>query len=295
MSTEGVQPAGGPDDPRQFVRISVDLPFGNKINQLSDPIVGMAAQLIAICAAAQSFTDGHVPINSIRRAGIPDTVIKEMVAEGFWHDEHSDLKNCTKCQEPKPKSIYVHDYLHHQRSAAQARDLTEKRRAAGVASANKRWAKVRAAQEQDRVKVKVEAEAKGEESPIRPEVEMLCNGFANLIARNDSKGRRPTPGKAWYEDMRKMIDIDGFTVEELKAVIEWSQRHPKWSNWVKSPNKLRIQLKPEKNDLLGLMRAEQSQQSQIRGGNTRVQTALSVAEQLDLEFDDGNGQMEIAA
>jgi glycosidase len=125
-------------------------------------------------------------------------------------------------------------------------------------------------------------------------VEMLCNGFANLIARNDSKGRRPSVGKAWYEDMRKMLDIDGFTVDELKAVIEWTQRHPKWSNWVKSPHKLRIQLKPEKNDLLGLMRAEQAK-PQGQGGNARVQTALSVAEELDQEFGDGNGQMEIAA
>lgn len=293
MSTEGVQPAGGPDDPRQFVRIAVDLPFGTKINGLVDPVVGVAAQVIAICFAAQGFTDGHVPVNAVRRAGIPDAVIKDMVTEGFWHDEHSDLSTCTKCQEPKPNSIYVHDYLHHQRSAAQARDLTEKRRAAGQASANKRWAAHREKQQEERVVATKTAKAKGEESPIRPEVEMLCNGLANFIARNDSKGRRPTPGKAWYEDMRKMIDIDGFTVAELKEVISWTQQHPKWSNWVKSPNKLREQLKSDRNDLLGLMRKD-SKDSAGRS-EVRVQTALNVADELDQEFGDGDGRMEIAA
>ena len=292
MSTEGVRITSGPDDPRQFVRIAVDLPFGTKVNRLVDPVVGVAAQVIAVCFAAQGFTDGHVPVNAVRRSGIPDAVIKDMVAEGFWHDEHSDLSACSRCQVPKPNSIYVHDYLRHQRSAQQARDLTEKRRAAGQASANKRWAPHREQQQEERAVVTKAAKAKGEESPVRPEVEMLCNGLANFIARNDSKGRRPTPGKAWYDDMRKMLDIDGFTVDELKDVISWTQQHPKWSNWVKSPHKLREQLKSDRNDLLGLMRKEGNKPGR---NDARVQNALNVADELDMEFGDGDGGMAISA
>jgi undecaprenyl pyrophosphate synthase len=299
-------PASGPDDPRQFVRISVDLPFGNKTNSVSDPIAAIAAQLIAICASASGFTDGHVPINTIRRAGISDTIVKEMISEGFWHDEHSDLSQCSRCQVPKPKSVYVHDYLRHQRSSDQVQELRAKRQAAGIASANKRWEKRRAAQAVERKEGAKKAKAEGSLSPLHQDIERLCNYLATWVERNDSKNRRPPIGQAWYDDMRKILERDKFSVDEVREVIEWTQKHAFWNKQIKSPFKLREQLKPTKNDLFGKMRAEKYGDSKDhivhgreRAGRAdagqRAGKALDLAAQLDAQFPSGSEGKEIEA
>lgn len=306
MSIATDLPASGPDDPRQFVRISVDLPFGNKTNSVSDPIAAIAAQLIAICASASGFTDGHVPINTIRRAGISDTIIKEMISEGFWHDEHSDLSQCSRCQSPKPKSVYVHDYLRHQRSAEQVQELRVKRQAAGIASANKRWEKRRADQAVERKQDAKKAKVEGKLSPLHDDIERLCNYLAAWIEQNDSKKRRPTVGQAWYDDMRKILEIDKFSVEDVREVIEWTQKHHFWSKQIKSPFKLRFQLKPTENDLFGKMRAEKygetpeaieygRPKAQKDDAGQRASKALDLAAELDAQFLPGVNGKEIAA
>jgi hypothetical protein len=299
--------ADGPDDPRQYVRISIDLPFGTKTNSVSDPVAAIAAQVIAICSAAQGFTDGHVPINTIYRAGISDTIVKEMIEEGFWHDSNSDLSECTRCQQPKPKFLYIHDYLHHQRSAAQVNEQRSKKSAAGALGAQKRWAKLREKQAAERAKTVEKAKATGEDSDVaRPEVERLCNYLAGWIERNDSKNRRPGVGQAWFNDMRKMLDIDGFTVQDLKDVIEWTQKHEFWNDKVKSPFKLRKQMKPDGNDLYGRMRREKygDKPTEIVYGRSvtkqadageRAGKALDIAAQLDAQFGQGTDGKEIAA
>jgi hypothetical protein len=298
-------PADGPNDPRPYVRISVDLPFGTKTNSVSDPVAAIAAQVIAICAAAQGFTDGHVPINTIYRAGISDTIVKEMIEEGFWHDSDSTLDDCTRCQLPKPKFLYIHDYLHHQRSASQVQEQRSKKSAAGALGAQKRWAKLREKQAAERAKTVEKAEAAGEESTVRPEVERLCNYLAGWIERNDSKKRRPAVGQAWYDDMRKILDIDKFTVEDIKEVIEWTQRHAFWSKQIKSPFKLRDQLKPTRNDLYGKMREEKygevstevtyGQKPAVKAdAGQRAGKALTAAERMDEKYGGGE-QKEITA
>lgn len=296
MSPANDLPTPGPDDPRQFVRVSIDLPFGNKISGVSDPIAAIAAQVIAICSAAQGFTDGHVKINLIRRAGITDTVVKEMIEEGFWHDEHSDISNCSRCQRPKTREIYVHDYLHHQRSAAQVQEQRSKKSAAGALGAQKRWAALREKQAAERAKVVEKAKAAGEETTIRPEIERLCDYLAKWIARNDSKNRKPSVGKAWYDDMRKIVDLDKFSVEDVKEVIEWTQKDAFWHKQIKSPFKLREQLKPTTNDLYGKMLADKTGKPYVqRDAGQRAGKALDLAAQLDQEFGTGPDQKEIGA
>jgi hypothetical protein len=286
-----------PEDSRLFVRISQDLPFNLKISSMSNPLMAIAAQVIAICTSANGMTDGHVPINSIKHMGVDDTVIKEMIEEGVWHDEHSD---CSRCDTPRRGQIYIHDYLKHQRSSAAVAELRQKKSLAGAAGAEARWAGHRKKQAAEREKVAKKAEKVGDPSPIRPEIEMLCKGMATLIGRNDSKGRVPAIGKAWYEDMRKMIDIDGFSVEELKQVIEWTQRHPFWSINIKSPFKLRHHMKPDNTDLMGRMRRDPDARgdglARVGNGPSRADEAMSVAERLEQKYGSGGSeQLELGA
>jgi hypothetical protein len=300
VSSTNDLPSDGPDDPRQFVRISIDLPFG-KVDAVSDPVAAVAAQVIAICSAAQGFTDGHVLINKIRRAGITDTIIKEMIEEGFWHDEHSDISGCTRCQEPKEKCIYIHDYLRHQRSAAQVQEQRAKKAAAGAIGAQKRWAKHNAKQAAARTKTVEKVVAAGGEPKPPTEVERLCNYLAGWIERNDSKNRRPEVGQAWLDNMRRIIEIDNFTVEQVKEVIKWTQEHEFWQDQIKSPFKLRKQLKPTENDLYGKMLADKSGKTYTKGlrpdAGQRASKAMSAADRLDKKFGFGDDPdtKEIAA
>jgi hypothetical protein len=104
--------------------------------------------------------------------------------------------------------------------------------------------------------------------------------------------------------MRKILDIDGFSVDDLKEVIEWSQKHHFWYRQIKSPSKLREQLKPTKADLYGKMREEKygdKPKDVVYGRNAgrqpdagqRAAKAFDIADQLDAQFGIVPEQMEI--
>lgn len=310
----------GPDDPRQYVRIATDLPNNIKMNAMSNPLMAIAATVIAICTSASSFTDGLVPLNALRHRGVDDTTIKELIEENVWHDETSDCERClARAPRPKRGSIYIHDYLRHQRSGETVRDLRQKRAKAGAAGAEKRWAKLRAKQAEERAaeqaareqqeaaaaraaKAGKEIEPVKDVKPLDPEkaqlladAEKLCEYMAGLIQKNHSKGERPSVGKAWINDMRKMMEIDNFTREQLGQLILWTQKHHFWSDNIRSPLKLRKQ--QAEKDLYGRMLRERGELPVVgEAEQGRAKQALSVAEKLDQKYGtDTTGQGEIAA
>lgn len=283
------------NDMRRYVRITEDIAANMKMNSISDPMHAIAAQVIAICAAASGLTDGHVPLNVLKRSGVEDVIMKEMIVEGIWHDEHH---SCGRCPRPRPGMIYVHDYLRHQRSSSDVKSQRKKKSAAGSKGAEIRWANHRARQAAERNKAVEKAKAAGEPTPVREDVEKLCNYMADRIQANDSKGRRPEIGQAWLNDMRYMLDIDNFSKEELGQVIRWASHHYFWHDKIKSPHKLRIQLRPDKNDLMGKMRADLGKVPDDvipqKKEPTSMRKAMSVADRLDAEHA-AQQQKEIAA
>jgi hypothetical protein len=76
-------------------------------------------------------------------------------------------------------------------------------------------------------------------SPIRPEVEELCELLAKRIEENGA--RTPSVTKAWHDSCRLLLDRDGFTVEQVRYLIEWSQRHHFWRSNILSMPTLRKQ------------------------------------------------------
>lgn len=126
----------GPMDPRAFVRMSTDLPLNPKIARMGNPVAAWT-YASAICYAGSTFSDGHIPIDAVLRvAGTPKTVVRALVKAGLWHLPGHD---CPRCDQPVAGDAIIHDYLQHNRSAADAQGLTDKRRAAGKAGAAKRW------------------------------------------------------------------------------------------------------------------------------------------------------------
>lgn len=128
-----------PQDPRPYVRISTDLPLNPKLAEIDNPAAGWA-YVVSLCYSGQSLTDGHFSITTVcRLAGVDKAIATALVEQGLWHLPGHD---CERCPQPKAGQAYLHDYLQHQRSADEARDLTSKRREAGRKGAERRWSKV---------------------------------------------------------------------------------------------------------------------------------------------------------
>ena len=68
----------------------------------------------------------------------------------------------------------------------------------------------------------------------------LAKHLFTKVKENNSKAREPN-FQNWADDIRKLVEIDGNTVEEVKEVIDWCQSDSFWKNNVMSANKLRNQ------------------------------------------------------
>ena len=126
-------PARRSTDPREFVRVSVDLPVHRKLAALDQPAPSGWLYVVGLCHAGQNLTDGHVPERvAIRTAGVTKRAADALVTAGLWHRPGHD---CQGCPQPATGSVYVHDYLQHQRS----RDDAEAARDKGKRAAAARW------------------------------------------------------------------------------------------------------------------------------------------------------------
>jgi N-terminal phage replisome organiser (Phage_rep_org_N) len=73
----------------------------------------------------------------------------------------------------------------------------------------------------------------------REEVIGLCNRLADGIKRNDPKWTGNPAAKVWVDEMRKLLDIDGRSVDEVECVIDWCETDSHARSTVLSPLKLR--------------------------------------------------------
>lgn len=130
-----------PQDPRPYIRISCDLPMNPKLDAIDDPAAGWA-YVVSLCYCGQSLTDGHFPIRAVLRlANVDKDVADALNQQELWH---LPGHGCDRCPQPKPGHAVIHDYLRHQRSGDEVRDLTSKRREAGRRGAARRWAETKA-------------------------------------------------------------------------------------------------------------------------------------------------------
>jgi hypothetical protein len=83
----------------------------------------------------------------------------------------------------------------------------------------------------------------GSDAPLttvvdRPEVTRLCNLLADTIAQDGTP--RPDVGAGWLTDCRRLLDIDGATVEQVEYVIGWAHSPGNfWAANILSMRKLR--------------------------------------------------------
>lgn len=99
-------------------------------------------------------------------------------------------------------------------------------------------------------------EKKAEE--FREDVDRICRYLAEWVVRNGSK--RPAITEKWRTEARLLIDNDGRTLDQIRSVIAWSQRHHFWRSRVLSVPRLRTEF-----DAIRLQMESQNQQDR-RGG-----------------------------
>ena len=118
-----------PQDPRHYVRVTVDLPLNRKINRV--PRGARWTYVVSLCYGGGALSDGIAPVRAL--LAMADGTRRDaqaLIAAGLWHEPGHD---CPRCPQPGTGEVVVHDYLAHQRSGAEARALSDARRAAGRA------------------------------------------------------------------------------------------------------------------------------------------------------------------
>lgn len=125
-------------DGRTFVFLSVDIARHPKILGMGDSAAAWAwACAIAYCGEYE--TDGWITVQTIaREGGISTQKARKLVAAGLVHEAGH---TCKKCPEIPKGKAYLHDYLEHNRSHADAEEHRRSRAEAGRKGAAKRWGK----------------------------------------------------------------------------------------------------------------------------------------------------------
>lgn len=146
-------------DDRTYIKLHDGMPEHPKVETLHDDAAAwLLVALWAYCSRYQ--TDGQVPKVKAHRMTKGASVNRcgKLVTIGLLHDGETVC-----CPAPKPEHYYCHDYLVHQRSAAQIEAMKEQRRNAGRnggLAKGKRPAKQTASEPLSETSSKTEAKSK---------------------------------------------------------------------------------------------------------------------------------------
>ena len=249
-------------DTRTYVRVHDGLPDHPKIIA-----AGGEAGWLYVCGLAycsRQLTDGVIPkvyVPRLTDSSNSEALASALLRVGLWHGFGDECESCPPADED---SYVVHDYVVHQRSSSEVKELTAKRAAAGRKGGQRSGEVRRAASgaeanseasasakpKQPRSKTEAETETETEvkektsrtpsepsEAPLRHDVERVCRHLASVIEKGGDK--RPQITKTWRTDMRRLIDLDGVTPDQAIAAIDWAHANDFWQAHILSPAKLR--------------------------------------------------------
>ncbi len=114
-------------------------------------------------------------------------------------------------------------------------------------------------------------EVVGEREP-RADALRICEYLADAIAENGSK--RPTIGKAWHDEARRMLDLDGRTEAEVIRAIDWCQRGETEGALFWRPNVMSMPKLRAKFDVMRLKAIQEQRGSAPAQTNTQRHMAL---------------------
>lgn len=255
-------------DRRTYVRMCDGSPDHPKLVQAG----GLAGWMwyCSIAYASRHKTDGEIPIAMVPRLtdlDDPKQLACLLLEAKLWHPPVHD---CPTCPQGAPGQYVIHDYLEHQRSAADIAALSVKRSAAGRNGGRASGESRRGSNDEPNLEASASANAKqvleqtrskneadtdtstsqnqppswsepatpaDEPNAARPDVEELCAHLVKLMVGDGCKP--PTITKRWREEARRLFDLDGRALEEALAVLEWAKADHFWNANIQSIPKFR--------------------------------------------------------
>lgn len=221
-------------DGAYFARLALDYFDHPKIGGLSDAAI--VAHLEMIVYSRRYLTDGLIPNRVANRFGLG--VLTELAQN-----------------DPDAPSIVINDdgsvILHGYADAQETKEEVEGRRQVNARNgakggrpknpSGKRTETQSVSETKPSRQAEEEEEGEEEMSPTetRPDVERICIMFADLCEATATNGKRPTITKAWRDAARRLIDLDGRTVDDIERITRWALADDFWVSNVRSLPKLR--------------------------------------------------------
>ena len=209
-----------------FARLSLDYADHPKIAGLSDAAFRTHVEMILY--SRRYLTDGHIAKQIAKRW--PSNALAELTT--------NDVDNPSLRQE-EDGSYTLHGFEEMQETREEVQVKRGKRaeagRKGGLARASKLPSKVSS---KNVAETEIETEVNTSRE-ARPDVEEILDHLDAAILRHDPESRLPSRSKTNITEARRLIDIDKRPVEQIKAVIDWSQQSTFGRPNVRSAAKLR--------------------------------------------------------
>jgi len=286
-------------DKRAFAKFDVGYLDNPKMADVLDSSLhAICMHFASVLHCSQHLTDGLVAPKAMqRKVGATDADTQILLDAGLWHGPDHGCEACREACPTIPENrVYVHDFLEHNRDAAQAKRVSKKRSDAAKA----RWNTPKeddancmqnALQNEPVCNAEREREKEREEeakasSPenVRPDIESIIQGFSELLTANDVKHK---PGQSWHTAARLLIDKDGYNPEQIMFVARFAANDEFWKSNILSIPKLR-----EKFEALKIKAQAQARPKPSTGAQARLQVGFDLMQETRAEM---AGQLELGA
>ena len=229
-------------DSRTYIRVHDGL-----FDHPKTALVGGQATFLDLAAqgyCSRNLSDGLFPATVVARlTDLPRPVqlARRLIEHDRWHEPGHC---CPRCPQPPAGHYVIHDYLEHQRSAADVAAMKEQRRAAGRAGGQ---AKGKRAAKQTASGVLSETPSKTEAST---EVRVASSEATTAGAAEPRNPRRSrlkddfevTPGmRSWAAQNVPGVDVDTETAQFLdhhqargSVMADWTKA---WHTWMRNARK----------------------------------------------------------
>lgn len=107
--------------------------------------------------------------------------------------------------------------------------------------------------------------------PPRLDVERVCEHLAAVIEKGG--GKKPRITKTWRNDARLLLDVDGVTVDQAVAAIDWAHADDFWNAHILSPGKLRAKYETLRRQATSAQRKQRPAGPQTAPHDTSDMTA----------------------
>ena len=289
-------------DKRAFAKFDVGYLDNPKMADVLDSSLhAICMHFASVLHCSQHLTDGLVAPKAMqRKVGGSEADIQILLDAGLWHGPEHDCQACWEaCPDIPENRVYVHDFLEHNRDAAQAKRVSnersrvakegwEKRKAGSKGDANSMQNAMQnepvCNAEREREKEREEEAKASSPETVRPDIDGIIQGFSELLKANDVKHK---PGKNWHDAARLLIDKDGYTPDQIMFVARFATTDEFWKSNVLSIPKLR-----EKFESLKIKAQAQARPKVSTGAQARLQVGYDLLQETRAEM---SGQLELGA